>query len=222
VQFKFDKQHGYTVVKGMYLWMIRNLVNNERCQDLRYIHALLMEPDFGLMDNIMPQVLGQFPTLFKAPGQDPDTPTLSSVLGGPNRVELFKALQTEIKELDQHGTWTVVTRESLSAKLNVLPSTWAFKIKRYPDGRLRNLKARFCARGDKQVEGINYFKKYTPVVSWTTYCLLISQSINYGWVTKQADFSNAFVQAKLKEDIYIYIFLPVLILILEMRDLKLF
>jgi hypothetical protein len=31
---------------------------------------------------------------------------------------------------------------------NVLPSTWAFKIKRYPDGRVKKFKARFCARGD--------------------------------------------------------------------------
>eukprot|EP00956_Cyclotella_meneghiniana_P011311 scaffold15927_cov76-Cyclotella_meneghiniana.AAC.1 len=32
-------------------------------------------------------------------------------------------------------------------------STWAFKCKRYPDGRVKKFKARFCARGDRQVEG---------------------------------------------------------------------
>jgi hypothetical protein len=97
----------------------------------------------------------------------------------------------------------VVPRASLPATVNVLPSTWAFKIKRYPDGRLRKFKARFCARGDRQVEGIDYFEKYAPVVSWTTVRLMISLSINYGWATRQVDFSNAFVQADLKEDVYI-------------------
>ncbi len=41
--------------------------------------------------------------------------------------------------------------------MNMLPSTWAFKIKRYPDGRVKKFKARFCARGDRQKEGIDYF-----------------------------------------------------------------
>ncbi len=39
-------------------------------------------------------------------------------------------------------------------------STWAFKCKRYPDGLIKKLKARFCARGDKQLEGIDFFDTY--------------------------------------------------------------
>ena len=34
--------------------------------------------------------------------------------------------------------------------VNVIPSTWAFKVKRYPDGRFRKFKSRFCVRGDFQ------------------------------------------------------------------------
>ena len=41
--------------------------------------------------------------------------------------------------------------------MNILPSTWAFRCKWYPDGSVRKLKARFCARGDKQGEGIDNF-----------------------------------------------------------------
>jgi hypothetical protein len=74
--------------------MIRKLMNNERVQELRYIHASLMDPDFGLMDIVMPQVPGQFPNFFKTSGQDPDTPTLSSALREPHRVEFLKAIQT--------------------------------------------------------------------------------------------------------------------------------
>jgi hypothetical protein len=50
------------------------------------------------MDNLMPQVLGQFPKLLKASGEDPDTPTLSSALAGPHRVEFLEAMKLEIKE----------------------------------------------------------------------------------------------------------------------------
>jgi hypothetical protein len=43
---------------------------------------------------------------------------------------------------------------------NILPSTWAFKKKRHPNGRARKFKARFCCRGDRQLEGVDYFETY--------------------------------------------------------------
>jgi hypothetical protein len=52
--------------------------------------------------------------------------------------------------------------------MNVLPSTWAFKIKQFPDGTVKKFKARFCACGDRQKEGINFFETWAPVVQWST------------------------------------------------------
>jgi hypothetical protein len=43
-QFNLNKQHEYTVVRGMYSQMIRTLVNSEIVQDLLYIYPLLMDP----------------------------------------------------------------------------------------------------------------------------------------------------------------------------------
>ena len=43
-------------------------------------------------------------------------------------------------------------RKSLPEGANILPSTWAFKIKSYPDSRLRKFKAQFCSRGHRHVE----------------------------------------------------------------------
>jgi hypothetical protein len=51
-----------------------------------------------------------------------------------------------------------------SPDMNVLPSTWVFKIKRYPDGHVKKFKARICAQGDRQKEGIDYFETWAPVV----------------------------------------------------------
>jgi hypothetical protein len=51
---------------------------------------------------------------------------------------------------------------------NVIDSIWAFKLKRFPE-MVKKFKARFCARGgDQQLEGIDFFKTYAPVVQWTT------------------------------------------------------
>ena len=45
-QLKFDNQHGYTMVKGVYYRMIRNLQLYGGSQYLQYIHALIMDPEF--------------------------------------------------------------------------------------------------------------------------------------------------------------------------------
>ena len=85
----------------------------------------------------------------------------------------------------------------------LVPSTWVFKIKRLPDGTLKKHKARFCVRGDLQVEGVDYFESYAPVVSWTTVRMMMCLAAQRGWASRQVDFSNAYVQADLEEDIYI-------------------
>jgi hypothetical protein len=63
---------------------------------------------------------------------------------------------------------------------------------------MRKNKARFCVQGDKHIAGLDYFECYAPVVSWSTMNLAVQQ----GWATRQVDFSNAFVQAELKEEVY--------------------
>ena len=68
---------------------------------------------------------------------------------------------------------------------------------------MRKLKARFCVRGDQQIEGVDFFETYAPVVSLCTVRMLLCLSIQYGWASRQVDFSNAFVQATLKEDVYV-------------------
>ena len=78
---------------------------------------------------------------------------------------------------------------------NVLQSTWAFKRKRYPDGRLRKYKARFCVQGDQQIQGIDVFDTYAPVVSWITVWHLFVISLVLDMNTQQVDYTNAFCQA---------------------------
>ena len=68
---------------------------------------------------------------------------------------------------------------------------------------MRNHKARFCARGDKQIEGVDYFESYAPVAAWSTFRMVMNIAIQRGWATRQVDFSNAFVQARLKEEVYL-------------------
>jgi hypothetical protein len=86
---------------------------------------------------------------------------------------------------------------------NLLHSTWALKIKGYLDGIMRKTKAQFCVRGDKQIAGVDFFESYSWVASWSTVRMVMNLAIQRGWATHQVNFSNAFLQTKLKEEVYV-------------------
>ncbi len=204
VWYCFDSQHGYPAVSAYVSLLLRNIKPYPSTHyNLRYLLALIVDPDTGLYEGMHPTALTMYPNILKATTPDPDTPTLTEALSSPHREEFLVAMRKEIQQLENHKTWRIMDRSKLPKGINVLPSTWAFKIKRFPDGRLRKFKARFCVRGDRQIEGIDYFEKYAPVVSWSTVRLVMSIALQRGWNTKQIDFENAFVQADLKEDVYI-------------------
>ena len=173
--------------------------------DYRYLLALLTDVDTGGLDGLHPG-FNQYPMALKAvPGKDPDLPTYAEAMAGPNRESYEEAMVKEIEELEKHKTWTTILKSSVPKGAKILPSTWVLRAKRYPDGRHRKFKARFCVRGDRQVEGIDYTDKYSPVVSWSTVRMLLSLSLHQNLSSRQVDFSNAFVQAELApgEDIYV-------------------
>ena len=84
----------------------------------------------------------------------------------------------------------------------ILSGTWAFRIKRFPDGIMKKIKARFCVRGDLQTD-VDVFDTYAPVASWKSIRMLTILALKNNWDIKQIDFSNAFVQAPMEKDVYI-------------------
>ena len=75
-------------------------------------------------------------------------------------------MELEIDTLEDLGAWEVLEYD-LETMPNVIQSTWAFKCKHFPDGIIMKFKAWFCAQGDMQLEGVDFFEKYAPVVKWT-------------------------------------------------------
>ena len=87
--------------------------------------------------------------------------------------------------------------------MNVLTSVWAFKIKRFPDGLLKKLKARLCVRGFEQKEGIDFFDTYSPVVKWITIRTMLVLTVLLGLKSRQVDYTAAFLHAPVFEDIFV-------------------
>ena len=59
------------------------------------------------------------------------------------------------------NTWKVV---DCIEDMNFFQSAWTFKLKCFPDGLIKKFQAQFCARVDWQIECVDFFETYAPVV----------------------------------------------------------
>jgi hypothetical protein len=61
-------------------------------------------------------------------------------------------MKLEIATLEAINAWSVIDQ----LDHQVIASTWAFKYKLYPDVLIKKFKSRLCARGNQQLEGIDF------------------------------------------------------------------
>ena len=90
VRFEFDKDHGYTMIKGVCSRVLKCLKQDR--SDISYLYALLMDSESGCMDNI-PANMIETPSILKASHEDPDTPNLREALNGQYREEFLQAMR---------------------------------------------------------------------------------------------------------------------------------
>ena len=133
---------------------------------LAYVAELFTCSDTGKLNITDPRVYAS-----KTPGSDSDIPTFQQALNGPDASEYSNAMKLEIQTLVGQNTWETVLR--LKNK-QVLKGVWAFKLKRFPDGTAYRHKARFCARGDMQTEGVDFLRHMPQLCSgqpFNCFCL---------------------------------------------------
>ncbi len=73
------------------------------------------------------------------------------------------------------------------------------------NGLVKKFKVFFCAHGDWELEGIDFFETYAIVVQWTTVYLILILDYLIRLKSKQADVIAAFLHATLGEDEKVYV-----------------
>ena len=134
---------------------------------------------------------------------NPDIFTYEQSLSDVNVNKWKEAMLQEIQELENKEVWSVIPiQEPIDLGKQVIPGTWTNRVKRCPDGTIKKYKARFCVRGDLQH---NDEDVYAAVVAFSTVRMFLILSLALDWYTCSIDFSNAFVQAVLKEPLYVHL-----------------
>ena len=79
---------------------------------------------------------------------DPDTMKMKEAPQSKYWEQFKETMIKEVRDLNAFGCWTGVLQLCLPASVNILKTTWAFRIKRLLDRIILKFKARFCTRGD--------------------------------------------------------------------------
>ena len=77
------------MVKGLCSRMIQNFQFYGGYQYLQYIHSLIMDLEFGLVENCMPQMMEKLSKMIKMSKVYPDTPNLNESMTGPYKAEFM-------------------------------------------------------------------------------------------------------------------------------------
>ncbi|CAI7762624.1 unnamed protein product [Closterium sp. NIES-54] len=138
------------------------------------------QEDFECLAAAVPR----FASLLLAPEGDPDAPDI------PTPRSYAEAIT---------GTYV---DEVPPPRANIVDGMWIFRLKR-PPGSPPAFKARYVARGFSQLQGVDYFQPFSPTPKMTTLCVLLHVAAQRDYELHSLDFSTAFLQGSLHEEIWV-------------------
>ena len=125
--------------------------------------------------------------------------TYDEAMAGPYAKQWKEAMDKQMKSFATMGTWELVPR---TKDMPVLSGKWVFKIKKKLDGSIL-YKARWVVRGFEQKYGVNYDQTFASVVKSMSFKVLFAIMAHFDLDCEQMDVVTAFLNALLKERIYV-------------------
>ncbi|CAI7914906.1 unnamed protein product [Closterium sp. NIES-54] len=131
-----------------------------------------------------------------------DIPTPRSyteAIEGPYSSQWQAAMDAEMASWKSTGTYV---DEVPPRGANIVSGMWIFRVKR-PPGSPPAFKARYVARGFSQRQGVDFFQTFSPTPKMTTLRVLLHVDAQRDFELHSLDFSTAFLQGSLHEDIWL-------------------
>ena len=139
--------------------------------------ADMAEPRRGTRARNVPQFFGEVRAhLAVTEGDYVEPKTVYEAKQGDDWDQWHRAMKDEVKALQDNETWNLVRPPT---NRDVIPGKWVYKVKLGPSGQVDKYKARYMAKGFKQVEGLDYFETFAPTLSQRHSGLYF----NYQWST---------------------------------------
>ncbi|CAI7856129.1 unnamed protein product [Closterium sp. NIES-54] len=144
-------------------------------------------------------------SILLTPEGDPDaldipTPrSYAEAIEGPYSSQWQAAMDAEMASWKSTGTYVDAAPPPGA---NIVSGMWIFRVKRLP-GSPPVFKARYVARGFSQRQGVDYFQTFSPTPKMTTLRVLLHVAAHRDYELHSLDFSTAFLQGSLHEEIWL-------------------
>lgn len=115
-----------------------------------------------------------------------------------------EAIDRELHGLMQNRTWEVLPLSELPAGSNLMRCHMVFTVKRLADGSIEKFKCRLVADGNTQRYGVDFNRIFSTVAKLSTLRLLLTIAAARGYHLTSIDIRQAYLQADLKEDLYMH------------------
>nr|GEY20106.1 retrovirus-related Pol polyprotein from transposon TNT 1-94 [Tanacetum cinerariifolium] len=112
----------------------------------------------------------------------------------------IKAMQEELNEFERLKVWELVPRLD---KVMVITLKWIYKVKLDELGGILKNKARLVARGYRQEVGIDFEESFAPIARLEAFRIFLADAAHKNMVVYQMDVKTAFLNANLREEVYV-------------------
>ena len=140
------------------------------------------------------------------PDQGNNNPEYEEAMGGPERDQWIGGMQEEIANLgDRLECWKVVhglSKQQIK-KLHPLRHKWVFR-RKWEAGRVAQYRSRLTIKGCGQKYGVNFTDTFSPVADLAILRMILALGVTEMFFYWKVDVSNAFPNAELDEEIYMY------------------
>ena len=125
--------------------------------------------------------------------------SLDKALRSPDAVKWQEALDYEINQLEKLGTWIV---EDLPKGQMAIPCSKVLKIKRGLDGEIQKYCVQIITGSHRQVEGVNYTETFSAAAKMPTVHSILANAAKQYWEIEHVNMKSAYLNAPLKETVY--------------------
>jgi len=132
----------------------------------------------------------------------PEPNNWHEVLKSKFRDYWIEAARKEINAQIENNTWTLISVKDIPPNANIIKSRWVFKVKTGPSGEIIKFRARAVAKGFQQQKYIDFFETFAPTVKYNSIKLMLCIANELDLELFQLDYTTAFLNAELLEDIY--------------------
>jgi hypothetical protein len=135
---------------------------------------------------------------YGTPGAEPRT--AKEALNSIQSQQWAEAIDEEISQLEKANTWDIIIPPP---NANILQSRFVFRTKHDSNNEVMRFRARFVAKGNTQVYGIDYTETFASVVKLPMLRVILALAAHRDCEIHHMDVKSAYLNTEIKETVYV-------------------